>query len=91
MCSTANVVTQPHKDVNAHEDFLVLIVECHILAAAMEVLTMDSLDDEPCTDILPPDVWMHEKEERREIFTQLLVSSSTLVSTYQQPSSQKSL
>ena len=27
---------------------------------------MDSLDGEPYTDILPPDVWMHD-EDRREI------------------------
>ena len=83
-----NVGTKPHKDVNAHEDFLLLILECHILAAAMEVLAMDSLDDEPCTEILPPDVWMHEKEERREILHSIagvIVNSCVNLSVTFQP------
>ena len=67
MLNRRNVGTKPHKDVNAYEDFFLLILVCHILAAAMEVFAMDCLDDEPCTEILCPDVWMHEKEERREI------------------------
>ncbi len=58
---------KPFKDVNAHKDFFTMIVECHLLAAAMEVLGLGSFDDEPCAEVLPPDVWMHDNEERREI------------------------
>ena len=58
---------KPHKDVNAHEDFFMLVIECHILAAAMEVLGMASLEDKPCAEILPSDVWLHQDDERREI------------------------
>lgn len=61
-----NVGNNPFKDVNAHEDFFLLIVDSHILAAAMEMLGMGSLDDEPCSEILPPDVWVHDKDERRK-------------------------
>ena len=44
-----------------------LVVDCHILAAAMKVLCMESLDDEPCAELLPLDVWMHDIAERREM------------------------
>ena len=50
-----------------------------LFAAAMEVLGMGSLDDEQCAEVLPPDVWMHDKEERREILCSV---ASVIVDSY---------
>ena len=55
-----NMVKKPIDNANACEDFFDLVVITHILAAAMEFLGMESLEDEPNQDILPPDVWMHD-------------------------------
>ena len=64
-----NIGNKPSKDVNAFEDFFHLIVESHVLAAAMEFLGMESIDDKPAADIFPPTVWMLSQEERRAILT----------------------
>ena len=53
-----NIGNKPKKDVNAHEDFFHLLVESHVLAAAMEFLGMENIDDVPPLDIFPPTVWM---------------------------------
>ena len=62
-----NIGISPKKDVNSHEDFFHLIVDAHVLVPAMEFLGMDSLDDNPNAEIFPPNVWMLDKEERKEI------------------------
>ena len=43
----------PSKDLNTCEDFFVLVVEPHILAAAMAVFRMLSVDGEPCSSFFP--------------------------------------
>ena len=60
---------KPKKDFNAHEDFFTLVVVGFVLGAAMEILGMENLEDDPCQQILPPDVWLHDKCERRDILT----------------------
>ena len=50
-----NVKKDPSDDVNASEDFLRAVVHGHIIAAAMEVFQMDSLDGVPCADLFPQD------------------------------------
>jgi hypothetical protein len=42
-----NVVSDPHKDVNACEDFLLLVVKCHVVCATMKYLNMDNVEDFP--------------------------------------------
>ena len=42
-----NVVKEPTDNVAASEDFIQLVVEAHILAAAMTVFNMKTLDDLP--------------------------------------------
>lgn len=59
-----NVGKKPKKDVNAHEDFFQQVVESHVLAAAMEFLGMEDIEDSPNAEIFPPTLWMLEKEER---------------------------
>ena len=58
-----NIGNKPSKDVNAFEDFFHLLVESHVLSAAMGFLGMESIDDEPAGDIFPPTVWMLSQEE----------------------------
>ena len=62
-----NIGVSPKKDTNAHEDFFHLVVDAHVLVAAMQFLGMDSLEEDPNAEIFPPSVWMLDKEERKEI------------------------
>ena len=48
-----NVRKGPSDDVNSSVDFLMTVIEGHILAAVMEVLGMSSLTDEPSSVIIP--------------------------------------
>ena len=59
-----NISKKPKKDVNSHEDFFLLVVDAHVLAAAMEFLGMDE-DEEPSAEVFPPGVWMLHREKRR--------------------------
>ena len=43
----------PKKDFNSCESFLLLVVRCHILCAAMEVFGMTRLDDQPSLHLIP--------------------------------------
>ena len=49
-----NVVSDPTRDVTACEEFFLLVVEAHILYAAMDTFGMTSIDDVPSnTDFFP--------------------------------------
>ena len=43
----SNISNTPRKNVNAAENFLTLVVESHVLAAAMQLLNLKALDDMP--------------------------------------------
>ena len=62
-----NVGKKPKKDFNAHDSFFDLVTTAHILAAAVEVLGMDDLDDTPCELLVPKDVHTLPKSDRRAI------------------------
>ena len=47
-------MSDPAKDFNACDDFIVLVITSHILAASLEMLSMQSLDDIPVLPLLPP-------------------------------------
>ena len=51
-----NVEKEPKKDFNAHDDFFNLATTSHILAAAMEIMGMDTLDNNPCDPLIPDDI-----------------------------------
>ena len=74
-----NVTTKPKKDFNAHDDFFTLVVTGYVLGAATEILGMEKLEDDPCQQILPPDVWLHDKCERRDI---LMSVAGVIVNEY---------
>ena len=42
-------------------------MDAHDLAAAMEFLGVESLDDEPNQEVLTPGVWMLHREERKDL------------------------
>ena len=62
---------EPKKDFNAHDDFFSLVTTCHILVAAMDVLGMDSLDDDPSKCLIPDDILSLSKDQRSVILTQI--------------------
>ena len=64
-----NVVVDPKRDVNACEDFFVLTVKCHIIAAVMKELQMNSLDDIPSDDVVPEDTWLLPDDEKERVLT----------------------
>ena len=63
-----NVTTKPKKDFNAHDNFFTLVMG-YVLGAATEILGIGELEDDPCQQILPPNVCLHDKCERRDILT----------------------
>lgn len=71
--------------MNSHEDFFHLIVDAHVLVAAMEFLGMEDIDAKPNTEMFPPGVWMLDKEERKEILLSVcgaIVEEYTDISTF---------
>ena len=62
-----NVRKEPKKDFNAHHDFFNVVLTSHILAAAMEIFGMDSLEDEPCEGLIPKGIDKMSKVEKKEV------------------------
>lgn len=62
-----NVSADSDKDFNACDDFLVTVVDCHIIAAALNHLKMPSVSDEPSHDLLTESLWLEAKEKRSDI------------------------
>ncbi len=69
LVNRSNVVVDPVKAFNACDDFLKLVVTCHILTASMEVLGMKSLGDTPSEVAMsnPQNVWMETKTHRKAV------------------------
>ena len=59
-----SVGKRPKKDVNACEDFFVLVVTTHVLAAAMKLLQMDSLEAVLSSSLVPSDLWLQTSERQ---------------------------
>ena len=68
-----NVVTKPSNDFNSCDDFFVLVVSCHIIAATLAMLKMKSMNDTPSEDVLPNalNIWMQSSDERKAILNQV--------------------
>lgn len=61
-------MSDPSKDMNACEAFFLLVVESHVLAAAMMVFQMSSVDDQPGDRTLFPAASSHlEPDQRRKV------------------------
>ena len=61
-----NVKDEPKDNFSACEDYLLLVVKCHILCAAMEYLNMDSLESTPTCDLIADDFWVCLKEDLQD-------------------------
>lgn len=62
-----NVSSYAEKDYNACDDFFKAVVECHIVAAAMQYFNMSTFSDSPVHPKLKEDLWLESLEERRDI------------------------
>ena len=73
-----NVTKSVKSDMNACEDFFEVVVTGHIIASAMELLGMSSIDDVPSSTIIesPEEVWMKDDSERKAIIMEV---ASTIV------------
>ena len=66
-------VSNPTKDFNACDDFFRTVVHSHIIAATLEYLEMEKMEDMPCKEKLstPEDVWMLPDSERKKILREV--------------------
>ena len=67
------MVSDPMDNYNACDDFFVLVVHCHILSAAMQILGMNSMDDYPSEQVLPSaeQLWMRSDDHRKKVLQQI--------------------
>ena len=66
-----NVGKEPKKEFNAHDDFFNLATTSHILAAAMELLGMSELADDPSDCLIPDDIHNLPPSERKVVLDQI--------------------
>ena len=62
-----NVTKDPTKNVAACDEFFSLVAEAHILAAAMKVFGMNSLDSTPSCELFPQECIALSSQERRKV------------------------
>ena len=73
-------MNDPTKDMNACEDFFSLVVEAHILAAAMATFKMSSVNDEPdCSSLFPEGSSELNSMQRRNV---LLLAVETVLDKF---------
>ncbi len=63
-------MSDPLKNFNACDDFFVLVINSHIITAAMEELGMTNVKDIPSHQLLqnPEEIWMESKERRKKSY-----------------------
>lgn len=68
-----NVVKKPSRDFNACDDFLVLTIKSHIIAASLTLLGMKSVKDIPSIKAIPDadNAWMKTSAERKKILNDI--------------------
>ena len=68
-----NVSRKVKNDMNSCEDFFELIVTGYIIACAMELFGMSSVDAIPTSNIIqsPEEVWMKDDSERKSILMEV--------------------
>lgn len=65
-----NVVTNPKSNYNACGDFLETVIVAHILSAAMKILGISNLDDQPSDDVIGTSaehLWTLTDKERKKV------------------------
>ena len=73
MIGRTNVTKKPIDSFDACEDFFVLVIEAHIVAATMKLLEMETLNDTPSKQYAPQGdlTWTQPIEERKLILEQI--------------------
>ena len=68
-----NVVSDPLKDFNACDDFFVLVVQSHIIVAAMQLLGMSTMDEMPSSHYVPnaESLWMETDDQRKGVLNRV--------------------
>ena len=64
-------MTNPKSRFDECEDFFVLVIESYILVSAMTKFRIKSLEESPPNDIVPENVWLCSKEERKQMISDL--------------------
>ena len=64
-----NVRNDPKKDFNACEDFLITVIKGLVISAAMDVTSINSLDDSPPNSRVPEDAWLLPNPEREQLLS----------------------
>lgn len=74
-----NVVKVPIDSFDANDDFFKLVIEAHIIAAAMEKFNMATLQSSVSEEFAPEgeNSWMLPLEERKQLFDSLLAELTT--------------
>lgn len=73
LCHLRNVINRRNisanaaDDFNACDDFFLTVVQCHIVAAAMQYFEMTKQDDMPTHDLLDCNLWLEDVETRKNI------------------------
>ena len=60
-----NVVSAPKDNVDACDDFLILVVTCHFLTVVMNKLGIECLDDMPTKAVFTQMSWMMSNDDQR--------------------------
>ena len=71
-----NIVKEPSRSVAPCEEFFLLVVEAHILAAAMQMFRMESLDDTPSEEFFPNESLQRNSVQRRRTLSDALYKLS---------------
>ena len=66
-----NINTDVGKEVDGCKKFLLLEVPCRIVAAFMQVLCPESLDDEPTSSVLPDSIVNVSGKEKKKFLDEL--------------------
>ena len=66
-----DVVKNPKSNFNACDDFLEIVVNAHMLSAALATLKMSNLEDQPSETVIEipssENLWMYSNDERKTI------------------------
>ena len=67
----SDVVKNPKSNFNACEDFLEIVVKAHILSAALKILKMSNIEDQPSDSVIgipsSENLWTYPNDERKAI------------------------
>ena len=90
-----NVVKDPSKNVNSSEDFLMLMLKSHVLAAFMKYLSMDTLESTPDCEELHESIFLPADDRKQILYRFIkkhlndLVDVSATVGDNTQPTESK--